>query len=110
MTQVVKASPWDTYTLRNRLEVFHDSTPYKMFSKGISKNKIVWIVPCFTGFGTCKSLIAPLLLKCFHHNGGRCDRSSFAAFRSTKEVFTVLTLKLLLHKDNALFEIHIFPG
>ena len=110
MTQVVKASLWDTYTLSNRLEVFHNSTPYKMFSKGISRNKIVWIVPCFTGFGTCKPLIAPLLLQRFHYDGGRCDRSSFAAFRSAKEVFTVLTLKLLLHKDNAFFEIHIFPG
>lgn len=109
MTQVVKASLWDTYTLCNRLEVFHNSAPYKMFSKSIGKNKIVWIAPRFTGFGTCKPLIAPLLLKCFHYDGSRCYRSSFAAFRSAKEVFTVLTLKLLLHKDNALFEIHIFP-
>ena len=54
--------------------------------------------------------IPPFLLKRFHDDGRRRNGSALSAFGGAEKVFSVLALKLLLHMDDAIFEIHILPG
>ena len=105
----MEPSTWNTYSLNHSLEVLDHRSPYKMLSKGIRKNQVIWIVPGITGFSTGKVLVAPLLLKCVHYNGCRCDRPAFSAFGAAEEVFTIFALQLLLCIDDSVFEIHIGP-
>ena len=88
----MEPSLWNTYSLNHRLKVFNYRSPYKMFSKGIRKNQVIGIVPGISGFGAGKALIAPLLLKRFHYNGGWSNRPPLSTFRRTEEVFPVFAL------------------
>lgn len=110
VAKIMKSGIRDSNSLSNRFEVLDYGSSDEVLSQGIGEYQIVGIVPGFPCLHAGKPLIAPFLLKRFHDDGRRCNGSALSAFGGTEEVFSVLALKLLLHMDDAIFEIHILPG